>query len=289
MLKRTGWYIAFLIVLLAGDRTAGYLLQQQVAQSQFRYSRMYHGTAGADILLLGNSRGLTFYQPYIEEKTGLKTFNLSYNGLPMDVAKVLVQDYLERYPAPKRMLIDITGCDRTNDELMAGFLSYSGQSFRLDTLINNKLEKVWWGGKVSALFRYNNEIFQRALSHRNQTDAGWLLDRVISPKLAAEVAQHQYPLEIHPYLLQQLREICAEAQTRGVDVRLVISPYFPQFAQNVANLDALKKAAEQATGLSVTDYSRALSDPSAFGDFMHPNIKGSKSFVDLMKNDGVLP
>ncbi len=289
MLKRTGWYIAFLIVLLAGDRTAGYLLQQQVAQSQFRYSRMYHGTAGADILLLGNSRGLTFYQPYIEEKTGLKTFNLSYNGLPMDVAKVLVQDYLERYPAPKRMLIDITGCDRTNDELMAGFLSYSGQSFRLDTLIHNKLEKVWWGGKVSALFRYNNEIFQRALSHRNQTDAGWLLDRVISPKLAAEVAQHQYPLEIHPYLLQQLREICAEAQTRGVDVRLVISPYFPQFAQNVANLDALKKAAEQATGLSVTDYSRALSDPLAFGDFMHPNIKGSKSFVDLMKNDGVLP
>ncbi|MBK8428879.1 MAG: hypothetical protein IPL27_24315 [Lewinellaceae bacterium] len=147
MLKRTGWYIAFLIVLLAGDRTAGYLLQQQVAQSQFRYSRMYHGTAGADILLLGNSRGLTFYQPYIEEKTGLKTFNLSYNGLPMDVAKVLVQDYLERYPAPKRMLIDITGCDRTNDELMAGFLAYSGQSFRLDTLIHNKLEKVWWGGK----------------------------------------------------------------------------------------------------------------------------------------------
>ena len=73
-MKKTGWYVAFLIVLLAGDRTAGYLLQQQVAQSQFRYSRMYHGTAGADILLLGNSRGLTFYQPYIEEKTGLKIF-----------------------------------------------------------------------------------------------------------------------------------------------------------------------------------------------------------------------
>ena len=46
------------------------------------------------------------------------------------------------------------------------------------TLIHNKLEKVWWGGKVSALFRYNNEIFQRALSHQNQTDAGWLLDRL---------------------------------------------------------------------------------------------------------------
>lgn len=278
-----------LTVLLAGDRVGGYFLQQQVAQSQFRYSRMYHGAAGADILLLGNSRGLTFYQPYIEEKTGLKTFNMSYNGLPMDVAKVLVQDYLERYPAPKQLLIDITSCDRRNDELMAGFLSYSGQSFRLDTLIHNKLEKVWWGGKISALFRYNNEIFQRALSHRNHTDADWLLDRVIAPKLAAEVAQHQYPLEIHPYLLQQLKEICAGAQARGVEVRLVVGPYFPQFAQNVANLDALKRATEAATGLNVTDYSSALSDPTDFGDFMHPNIQGSKNFIDLMRSDGVLP
>lgn len=288
-MKKILWYAAFLIVLPVGDRLAGYFLQRQVAQSQFRYSRMYRGDAAADILLLGNSRGLTFYQPYIEEKTGLKTFNLSYNGLPMDVAKVLVLDYLERNPAPKHLLIDITSCDRTNDELMAGFLSYSGQSFRLDTLIRHKLEKVWWGGQVSALFRYNNEIFQRALSHRNQTDATWLLDRVIAPNLAAEVAKHHYPLDIHPYLVQQLREICTSARARGIDVRLVIGPYFPQFAQNVANLDALKTAAEQATGLPVTDYSRALTDPSDFGDFMHPNIRGSKKFIDLMRRDGVLP
>lgn len=288
-MKHLGWYVAFLVVLLAGDRAGGYLLQQQVAKSQFRYSRMYRGDAAADILLLGNSRGLTFYQPYIEEKTGLKTFNLSYNGLPMDVAKVLVQDYLERYPAPKRLVIDITGCDRTNDELMAGFLTYSDQSFRLDSLIHNKLKKVWRGGQVSALFRYNNEIFQRALSHRNQTDAGWLLDRVIAPKLAAEVARHNYPLDIHPYLLQQLKETCAAAQAKGVDVRLVIGPYFPQFAQRVSNLDALKTAAMQLTGLPVTDYSRSLADPSDFGDFMHPNMKGSKKFIDLMRLDGVLP
>jgi hypothetical protein len=90
-------------------------------------------------------------------------------------------------------------------------------------------------------------------------------------------------------LLLQLREICAAAQAKGVDVRLVIGPYFPGFAQNVSNLDALKTAAMQATGLPVTDYSRALNDPSDFGDFMHPNMKGSKKFVDLMRRDGVLP
>jgi hypothetical protein len=288
-MKHVLWYILFFVVVVAGDRLAGFVLEKQVAGSAFRYSRMYGGVAGADILLLGNSRGLTFFQPYIEEKSGLKTFNMSYNGLPMDVAKVLVQDYLERYPAPKRLVIDITTCDRTNDELMAGFLTYSGYSFRLDTLIRSKLKKVWRGGKVSALFRYNNEIFQRALSHRNRTDADWLLDRVISPQLAAEVDRHSYPLDVHPYLVSQLRETCAAARARGVDVRLVISPYFPNFAQKVSHLQDLKTAVEAATGLPVTDYSRALSDPADFGDFMHPNKKGSEAYIDLMRIDGVLP
>lgn len=288
-MKHLRWYAIFLVAVALGDRMFGYLLKTQVAASEFRYSRMYRGDAGADILLLGNSRGLTFFQPYIEEKTGRKTFNLSYNGLPMDVAKVLVQDYLEKYPAPGRLLIDITTCDRINDELLAGFTAYSDQSFRLDTLIRDKLPKVWWGGKVSSLFRYNNEIFQRALSHRNHSDADWLLDRVISPKLAASVHEQAYPLKIHPYLIEQLRQTCESARAKGVDVRLVVSPYFPGFAEKVANLDALKRAVTQATGLPVTDYSQALSDPAHFGDFMHPNKKGSMAYIDLMKKDGVLP
>ncbi|MBL7783680.1 MAG: hypothetical protein JNM22_20765 [Saprospiraceae bacterium] len=288
-MKHIWWYVLLLAVVVAGDRLAGCALKSQVSASVFRYSRLYGGEAEADILLLGNSRGLTFYQPYIEEKTGLKTFNLSYNGLPMDVAKALTLDYMDHYPAPKRLVIDITTCDRTNDELLTGFLTYSDQSYRLDTLIRGRSPKVWRGGQVSALFRFNNEIFQRALSHRRRSDTDWLLDRTIPPQLAAAVAQHTYPLEVHPYLVAQLRDLCAAAGAKGVDVRLVISPYFPGFAERVSHLADLKKAVEAATGLPVRDYSRALSDPAGFGDFMHPNKKGSQAYIDLMRKDGVLP
>lgn len=286
-MKHALWLLAFLLILFSGDRLAGHFLQKQVEKSQFRYSRLHQGEAGADILLVGNSRGLTFYQPYIEEVTGKKTFNFSYNGLPMDVAKVLVLDYFDRYPAPQKMILDITMCDRENDELLTGFLTYSGKSNRLDTLIHNKLPKVWWGGQVSALFRYNNEIFQRALFHRNKTDKDWLLDRVIAPQLAAEVRSNAYDLEIHPYLIEQLKETVAAALAKGVAVELVISPYFPDF--QVKNLDSLKNAAEQATGLTVRDFRSALSDAADFGDFMHANKKGSLKYIDLLKKDGVLP
>ncbi len=122
-MKKISWYLLLLIVCFSGDRLGAYLLEQQSMQSQFRFSKLYRGESAAEILLLGNSRGLTFYQPYIEQITGKSTCNLSYNGLPMDVAKVLVQDYLERYPAPKNLLIDITTCDRENDALLAGFLT----------------------------------------------------------------------------------------------------------------------------------------------------------------------
>ena len=288
-MKHLLWYAAFLALLFTGDRMAGWLLQKQTMSSQFRYSRMYGGRAAAEILLVGNSRGLTFYEPYIEQITGKSTFNLSYNGLSMDAANALVQDYLDRYPAPRIMLLDITICDRPNNELLAGFSTYAPFSGRLDHLLHDSLPKMWGGNQLSHLTRFNNEIFQRALFHRKTTDNDWLLDRVIPAKLIAEAAQHHYPLEVHPQLVQQLEEAVKAAQAKGVQVQLVISPYFPNFDKNVSNLDGLKAAVEQATGLPVHDYRQALTEPGDFGDYMHPNKQGSQHYIGLLKKDGLLP
>jgi hypothetical protein len=284
----TRWIFFFLFIVFVGDRLLGGLLQRQSHYSQFRYSRMYRGTAAADVLLLGNSRGLTFYQPYIEAKTGLSTCNLSYNGLPMDVAKALVFDYLERYPAPKKLVVDVTTADRINDELLTGFVLYAPQSYHLDTLLRGKKPYMWWGGKLSTLFQVNNELFQRALYYRNRSDEDWLLDRVIAPKLAAQAASQSYVLDSlnMPYLVKNLTDLVQASRQRGVTVELVVSPYFPQL--RVVHLEALKAAVTASTGLPVRDYQNALTDPADFGDFMHPNKAGALKYVDLLLRDGVL-
>lgn len=284
-MKNTLFYVLLLVCVCAGDRVGGYLLERQALQSQFRFARLYRGEATADILLLGNSRGLTFYQPYIEQVTGQTTCNLSYNGLPMDAANALALDYLDRYAAPQKLVVDITTCDRENDALLSGFLSYAHPSARLDALIHRKLPKVWWGGQASALFRFNNEIFQRALFYRHRSDKDWLLDRQITEDQARDAAHQSYDLEVNPYLVQQLKETVDAARARGTQVSLVIGPYFPGF--QVKKLDALKTAVEQATGLTVHDYRSALTDPADFGDFMHANQKGSMAYIDLMHRDGV--
>lgn len=286
-MNKAFWIPALLLLVFAGDRLAGHWLENQALHSRFRYARLYNGNAGAEILLLGNSRGLTFFQPKIEALTGQKTFNLSYNGMPMDLAGVLAQDYLERYPAPRRMVIDITLCDRLNDQLIAGFLPYSSRSRRLDSLIYNKLPEVWRGGRVSYLYRCNSEIFQRALYYHNRSDEDWLLDRVIAPQMAAEMPKHRYTLDIRPPLVQALADLVRKAQNKKVQVELVIGPYYPGFAPYVEGLDALKQAVEKASGLPVRDFSQALDDPSCFGDLQHPNKKGALLYLDLLHAKGV--
>jgi hypothetical protein len=277
-MKQLTWLLAAVCLFFLGDRGAGVYFERQVAQSQFRYARLYRGDAAADILLVGNSRGLAFFQPYIEQKTGLRTFNLSYNGLPADVAGTLIQDYYDRYPAPACLLIDITLCDRLNPALAAGFMMYSGYSSRLSGLLKDSVPNAWLGGRVSALFRYNHELFQRALYYRRQGDTDWLLDRQIGSGQAAEVASASYQIPLLSGMVEHLTKAIKTAQAKGSRVELVISPYFPRF--EVIGLQDLKNALEQTTGLKVRDNQRAIGEPACFGDYMHLNQKGAQVYID---------
>lgn len=281
------FYLLLLALVLAGDRLGGRFCQQLADHSQFRYARLYNGQAAADILLVGNSRGLTFYQPFIEQATGLRTFNLSYNGLPADLANVLVQDYLDRYPAPRVLVLEVTTADRPNRELIASFLPYASHSARLDALIRQNNTDAWWGGQVSSLFRANNEVFQRALYYRNRPDTDWLIDRQIAPALAATAPLDTFPISVQRPLIAQLANAVAYARSKGVRVELVISPYYPQMVRDWTNVGAVSQATQQATGLPVRDYRQALPDPADFGDFMHPNKRGAQHYIDLLVRDGV--
>lgn len=285
------FWLALIGLVWVGDRVGGWLCEQLVAKSAFRYSRLYYQTAPADVLFLGNSRGLMFYQPEVERQTGLQTFNLSYNALPIDLGRVLAVDWMDRTEVQGRLLvIDVTMCDRTNDGLIAACNAYRKKSSRLDSLIRVRVPKAWWGGVVSHLFRYNSEIFQRALYYLERSDESWLLDRVITERMkkANEVAP-PYTIRTNAYLLEQLAHLVSEAQRRGMEVRLLINPYWPPFAARMRGLDTLQRQVSEATGLPVLDYSTALSGDALFGDYQHVNKRGAALFIQKLVADGVLP
>ncbi len=295
MRKNIIWIIAFLSLAFLGDHIIGFFLHKTTEKSQFRYSRLYYAHQDADILFVGNSRGLTFYQPEVEKLTSLKTMNLSYNGMPADLAKCLVMDYLDRHKAPKVMVVDVTLCDRENDMLKSGFNLYTSASTRLDSLLSGIQtpdtwagRKIVYGGKVSWLYRHNSEIFQRVLYYRNKSDEDWLIDRVIGEGAANDSTLKSYQVRMFPNMVAHLKEMVEYAKNKGVEVKLVINPYFPPFAESIRDsfLTPLKSYVESQIGIPIHDFSTVLKEREEIGDFQHANKKGSINFMKILMDEG---
>ncbi len=297
MRKQLIWIAAFLSIAFAGDRLIGYFLSKIVDKSQFRYSRLYNSTEDADILFVGNSRGLTFFQPEAERITAHKTMNLSYNGMPADLAKNLVMDYLDHHNPPKLMIVDVTLCDRENDILKSGFNLYTPKSARLDTLLRgistggDKFAgtKVVVGGNLSHLYRHNSEVFQRVLFHRNKTDEDWLIDRIIGTQATKDTSFKSYQVRMFSNMADHFKEMVDYAKSKGVDVRLVINPYYPPFAETIRDsfLTPLKSHIESITGLPINDFSTALTETDEIGDYQHANKKGSIHYMNILLEKGI--
>lgn len=288
-MRKALWIPACLLLFFIGDRLGGFILSKIATKSQFRYARLYQGKAEADILLLGNSRGLIFYQPYIEEITGKRTLNLSYNSMPIDLGRVMVSDYLDQYTAPELLLIDVTMCDRINNQLITGFSTFSGYSDNLNRLIKEKSSKSWYAGKLSSLYRYNSEVFQRTLYYLTKSDEDWLNDRIISLTMQANVEQDTaVELTIDDYLLNELNELIQLAEKKGVRVELVANPYYPPYVKKMNSFHNFIGRIRAKTGKKVHDYSQALDTVEGFADYQHLNKAGSKEYMDLLLKDGVL-
>ena len=307
--KQLIWIFACLALAFLGDRLVGSLLYNLTETSQFRYSRLYHSTETADILFVGNSRGLTFYQPEVERLTGQKTMNLSYNGMPADLAKTLVMDYLDRHVPPKVMVVDVTLCDRYNESLKTSMNLYVPFSRRLGDLIKNSAainlknpnavevdttdayagRKVYYGGKLSQLYQHNSEIFQRVLYHRNKLDEDWIVDRIISESAIKDTAFRSYQVRMFPVMVSHLKEMIDYAKGKGVVVKLVINPYYAPFAETIRDsfLTPLKTYVETQTGMPVSDFSTVLQNLDEIGDYQHANKKGSIHYMNILSESGM--
>lgn len=283
------WILALLVITFVGDRAGGWIFKQMTSKSQFRYSRLYNQAADAEILLMGNSRGLIFYQPYIEEKTGKSTFNFSYNALPISLGKVLLEDYLERYENAKLLVIDVTMCDRENKELISGFNLYRGYSDRVGDLIQTQSPKVSGGGSVSHLYRYNGEVFQRSLRYLGSSDEDWLTDRIIAPNLIRNIEESPVlDFNLDPQFIEMLAATVKLAQNKGLRVELVVNPYYPPFVERFVAFENWLSDIEKATGIKVKNYAQSINQLEAFGDYQHLNKAGARMYIDLLLKDGVI-
>jgi hypothetical protein len=149
--------------------------------------------------------------------------------------------------------------------------------------------KVYYGGLFSHLYKYNSEIFQRVLYHRNKLDNDWIVDRVIGASSTKDTSFKSYNVRMFPAMVAHLKEMVDYAKAKGVEVKLVINPYFPPFAETIRDsfLSPLKAYVEAQTGLPVSDFSTALQNTDEIGDYQHANKKGSIRYMNVLAEKGI--
>lgn len=280
-----------LVVLLAfaGDRIASSLLNDINLKSHFRYSRIYNGTGESDILLVGNSRGHAFYQPAIKELTGAKTLNLSYNAMPISIAGALVEDYFDLYKAPKKIVLEVSMLNKTEDNVVNAFKVYRDQSERIKNVVRETSPKTNGACVVANLYSFNTEVFHRSLYYINKNDDDWILTKKINAGLiAASASIEPMQFEVTPERFADLKSLISRAKENGTEVKLILAPYYPAYRKNISNLKSFLSSIEKETGLKVNDYSGYITRDEYFSDYLHLNKTGSIELMKKLKEDGVL-
>jgi len=275
------WFAALIAVIVAGDRLLSWTLSRVLVRSQFRYSRLYRGGIDAQVLILGDSRGVhSFYVPAIEELTGLRAFNASYNSMSMRIAEAVLMDYLDRNRAPKLVIIEVTSV-AFEGELTSELRTYAEFSPRLSALYDEAHPSAAIAGRAFHLLNLNSGFYLEALHYMRRSDQDWINHSAMPPELR-NVAPAQWQLPT-PSNLAALNRMIAALRSRGVEVRLVLAPYRPA----PSNMAEFAQIVERSSGLPVWNYSGAVTDPEEFADTVHLNERGSRALLAMMKRDGL--
>lgn len=276
------------------DRACGIVLQQLVKESGFRFSKLYRGVLEADIVVLGNSRAVNaFFVPEMEKQLSQSVFHLGYNGMSTEVCEALFLDYLELNTQPEMLLLEVTNLHVSNG-VLKDLKLFSGMSSRIQALIARDEPSLGAACRITHLYQFNCELFQRVLFYIGKSDRAWINSGLIDPVFASNYVPTQeeqgeclYPTKgLNWEALQRIETVCDE---RGIELRLIASPYLPEFRQNLTQYDEWvgQFRAELQQSNNFYDLTNVLESSHDYADVLHINRRGSDALLELMIASGV--
>jgi hypothetical protein len=290
-IKNISWLIALFLTTFIGDRTLGWALKKRAETAPFRYSKLYYTDSIYQVVVIGNSRGNAFHAPEMVPIIKKSVLNLSYDALPADLAACLAMDYLEHHKPPDVLIVEITNGNNFWVNLKPFFKSYIGESERLDSLIRKiQLDddpffglKTATGARLSWLFRYNSLFLTRFLKHSpDPNDDEWTGTTVMDSSMITRTGLWGGAPKTEQ--VAALVKLVRFARLKNVKIRLLILPFFPEFADAIRPtfLAPLTQQIEQQTDIKVDDFSTMFSDINLFANPPHLNRNGALKMMDSL-------
>lgn len=279
---------------LVMDRVLGLGLQALLKQSEFRFARLYRGGLEADIIVLGNSRAVNaFYAPEMNRLLEKDVFHLGYNGMSMEIAELLFLDYLEYNETPELLLLEVTNLNVSN-ELLKDLKLVSGMSKRLRDAMAEELPNVKAACDLTHLYRFNGDLFLRCLYYLGKSDQAWINSGQIDSGFAASYEPSTSEKNKNLYATEganweALLRIIVLCENEDIDLRMVATPYLPNFRRNLPNYETWVGAFKKALPASAAfyDFTDALDSVDHFADVLHINKKGGLNLLQEMLHHGV--
>lgn len=287
--------LLFLFVALsaAGDRGGAALLKRITRDSGFRYSRLYAGKAAADVLILGDSRGVhSFYAPALQKALGRRVLNLSYNSFSTLMLETVLADYLGHNPPPRLVVLEVTNFPRESN-VLGNLKPFVGESSRVAALFRREDPRTAAAMDLLHLYRYNSESFLRILyyTYRRRDDQDWILD-ARAKRADLDIANDPTGVYLSGSRFERenfeaVARLLELSRRHGFEVRFVAAPYWPGFRDRVKDWGGILAYLEQHVtgGRPVWDYSLAVSDPHYFADRVHLNRDGALWFARRLEAD----
>ncbi|HQU09331.1 MAG TPA: hypothetical protein PLV25_05155, partial [Opitutales bacterium] len=299
LVHRLSMVALFVLSCLGVDRGLSFMCKSIVDHSHNRFSGLYQGGMPQQILVLGNSRGVMLvYPPDFKKVVSAPVFNLSYNGLNIQIMEAFLDDYLDFNEAPLGILIELSGLNAKDNAVLHELKPFATYSERLQLLFKKHCPTSLRAMRLFNLYSYNCESFLRSLyffdrSKNDQTD--WCVRDSINPEFLKN-----YTLD--PRACETLRPVCEEnlaalgrilatCKARNIPVALIVAPYLPHYIERLQEpFEQWLRQVQAYVGDSypIHDYSGAIFDISCFQDNLHMNVAGSRKLLEQLLANGTI-
>ena len=280
--------LLFASLVFIGDRVGAYGLSVLVGRTGLRFPMIYAGDLPADIVILGNSRGIhMFHPPPIEEVTGARVANLSFNDLSTTLMPIFWEDYLQRHDPPRMLVLEVSAVTETDRPASLERFSFlMDRNSKLGNAIREKNKTHYYVSQFSHLFRFNSPLTWRSLLFFKKNDQDWIMDSQLNPEMMEASFDERIELRRDEQRLQQMKQVVQLAQRHDVEVRAVIGPYAPKYLENLEGYSEWVRWLESSLGVQVHNYSESLQSMDGFADPTHLNATGAADLAERLHQDG---
>lgn len=296
-----GAIVAYVVALLL-DAMISYGLFHTQAHPYQTWREIRSGQYASDIVILGTSRALEHYDPYvIDSITGLQSYNLGMGGYGINVELMKYCYYLHYNPKPRYIIYDIDQLPLRLDKIPHQAQSEQFLPLFYDRAIRRNLMNAGysWTDAYVPMARYwgyqiaNKRAILEALNLKHYHDYSSYKGHTLDPDPWDPSRLHytdSIPSRVDDAAKEMLVEFVKECRNNDVALIFVTSPVYysyvdmsPLWNSSVVWIDSLAKAND----IPYLNYMNhpICRDSTMFNAGVHLTPTGTKLWSAMLSND----